>query len=306
MKRAAGAVGSRFDYVTVGHVTIDVLADGTRRPGGSAFYSAVQAARLGARTAILTRGVPAEIEAALEPYLGEFELLVEPAHRTTRLATTWAGPIRNQRVLAWAGQVSAVEVDAALLHLAPVAQEIAAEWREASADFIGLTPQGLARAWGGEGGQMRLAPAEEDARELALRCDALVLSEDELASCAALFDAAVGTGASVAITAGASPTKLFAHGLAVELDVLDIGEAIDDLGAGDVFAAAFFIALAEGQGPASAAAFAHAAAALRVSGRGAQAIAARAAIDERARVDSREAESRRAERGRTGRGRADP
>ena len=36
-------------YVTVGHVTIDVLPDGERRPGGTAFYSALQAARLGLR-----------------------------------------------------------------------------------------------------------------------------------------------------------------------------------------------------------------------------------------------------------------
>ena len=41
----------RFDYTTVGHVTADVLGDGSRRPGGSAFYSALQAARLGQRDA---------------------------------------------------------------------------------------------------------------------------------------------------------------------------------------------------------------------------------------------------------------
>ena len=41
-----GGFGLR-SYVAVGHVTIDVLADGRRRPGGTALYSALQAARLG-------------------------------------------------------------------------------------------------------------------------------------------------------------------------------------------------------------------------------------------------------------------
>ena len=48
----------RFDYATVGHVTVDVLPDGSRRAGGAAFYSALQAARLGLRTLVITRGRP--------------------------------------------------------------------------------------------------------------------------------------------------------------------------------------------------------------------------------------------------------
>ena len=65
----------RFDYTTVGHVTVDVMADGSRRPGGSAFYSALQAARLGLRARVITRGVaPSEIEELLGALRGELEL----------------------------------------------------------------------------------------------------------------------------------------------------------------------------------------------------------------------------------------
>ena len=51
-RRLHGQLAStRYDYVTVGHVTRDVIEDragGTvSQPGGSAFYSALQAARLG-------------------------------------------------------------------------------------------------------------------------------------------------------------------------------------------------------------------------------------------------------------------
>ena len=55
----------------------------------------------------------------------------------------------------------------------------------------------------------------------------------------------------------------------------------DDLGAGDVFAAAFFVALSEARSPLEAARFANAAAAVRMSGTGAGAIGDRSAIERR-------------------------
>src|ERR1019366_412425 len=111
----------QFDYTAVGHVTVDVLADGTRRPGGSAFYSALQAAPLGRRTLILTQGVPGEIEQMLEPYRDELELRVLPARRTTTFEPSGWGPTGAQHVLAWAGPIERdLKLDTAILHLAPV------------------------------------------------------------------------------------------------------------------------------------------------------------------------------------------
>lgn len=280
-----------FDYTTVGHVTVDVLADGSRRPGGSAFYSALQAARLGRRTLIITQGSPGEIERLIEPYRGEVELQVLPAPGTTTLATSvqlampshGAGEQRTQRVLAWAGEIAEVTLDTAILHLAPVARETPRAW-SGRADFVGLTPQGLARVWGegDEHREMRSAPPDTGA--LAGSCDALVLSEHERASCAELTAAAREAGAVVAITAGAQPTSILTVD---EREVLvatpEIADPREDLGAGDVFAAAFFIALAEGQSPIRAAAFATAAAAVRVSGVGADAIGDRSAVEARLR-----------------------
>jgi len=119
-----------FDYTTVGHVTIDVLDDGSRQAGGTAFYSALQAARLGLRTLILTRGRAEEIEALIEPFRGELELRILPASHTTTLQTTGSGSHRSQRVLAWAGPIAEeLELDTSILHLAPVARESPGRWR---------------------------------------------------------------------------------------------------------------------------------------------------------------------------------
>ncbi len=257
---------SGFDYVTVGHVTVDVLEDGTRRPGGGAFYSALQAARLGQRTLILTKGNPAEVQELLAPHREEFELRVLPAEHTTTLLTSGTGKERRQRVLAWAGPiVEPLEVDTAILHLAAVARETPTRW-SGHADFVGLTPQGLLREWGKDG-EVALTPP--DPQMLPQRFDALVLSERERDSCKELL---AGPGI-VAVTAGSEPTELrLANGTIERVAVAARGQPRDDLGAGDVFAAAFFIALREGRPPAEAAAYGHAAAAVRLAGVGARAV----------------------------------
>ncbi len=279
----------RFDYVTVGHVTVDVLADlgsadsrdpeaeGLRQPGGGAFYSALQAARLGLRALILTRGVPREIEELLEPYRTELHVRIEPAESTTTLHTRGSGGARHQRLLAWAGPIAApLELDAGILHLAPVARETPSAW-SGRADFVGLTPQGLVRTWGAHG---EIARAALDRALLPARCDAAVLSAGELASCTELLPEA--RGPVVAVTSGARPTTIhIAGGAPLRVPVTRIADPRDDLGAGDVFAGAFFVALHEGLTPAAAGAFANTAAAVRIVGAGPGAIGDRRAVQAR-------------------------
>jgi hypothetical protein len=290
----------RYDYTAVGHVTADVLADGSIHPGGSAFYSALQAARLGRRALIITRGVESEIAELLAPYLHELALEIYPAQHTTTLETSGQGADRRQRLLAWAGPIGhATALDTSILHLAPVARETASQWR-GRADFIGLTPQGLVRSWerlGAAISHVELAPGQ-----LPRRCDAIVFGLAERGSCAWLIEdlergpgpqraaraghggaaAAGARGAVLAVTGGADATALHIRGeRTLEIQVPHIEHFVDDLGAGDVFAAAFFIALQEERPPAEAAAFANAAAAVRIGGAGPGAVGERGAIETR-------------------------
>jgi hypothetical protein len=291
--------------VTVGHVTVDAIAaDGSRRPGGGAFYSALQAARLGLRALILTQGSVPEIQALLEPYRrDELELRVHPAPATTTLRTSWANGKRSQRVLAWAGPITAtISVDTSILHFAPVARETSAAWR-GHADFVGLTPQGLARAWdraGGANGEQAGGETEDDEMGrkivsaslpsdrgsldalLPRGCKAVVVSEQERTACAPLLTAAARNGAVIAVTAGAGATSVqLPGGEVTRVQTPPVAEPRDDLGAGDVFAAAFFVALHEGLSPERAASFGNAAAAIRIEGSGADAIGDRSAIEAR-------------------------
>jgi sugar/nucleoside kinase (ribokinase family) len=273
---------AQFDYTTVGHVTADVTADGSLRPGGSAFYSALQAARLGKRALIVTQGKRREIEELLEPFRSEVELEILPAGQTTTLQTCVSDGLRRQRVLRWAGPIADdLPVRTAILHLAPVARETPRRW-QGRAQFVGLTPQGLVREWDEESGDIVLAPAPAAASELASVCDAMVMSNDERMSCATLIARAREAGAVVAVTAGASPTAVLAPGRrAAQVAVPAVEDPKDDVGAGDVFAAAFFVMLEQGRPPAFAAAFANAAAAVRMAGEGARAVGETSAIEAR-------------------------
>ncbi len=273
-----------FDYTAVGHVTIDVLADGTRQPGGAAFYSALQAARLGSSAQIVTQGVPTEIEELLEPYRGELELRILPAPATTTLATSGTGTRRSQRMLAWAGPIAAqLPLDTAILHLAPVAREIL-PGRRAHSGFVGLTPQGLARRWPGPDGEIRLSALQPESATLGAQADAVVISELERASCEALIAAARARGAIVVITDGEHPsTIMHGRGSPSSCAVPPLTEPVEDLGAGDVFAAALFVAVVEGVTAEAAVSFATAAAAVRMGARGAAAIGERSAIEARLR-----------------------
>jgi hypothetical protein len=309
---------SHFDYVAVGHVTRDVIEDragGTvSQAGGGAFYSGLQAARLGLHTLVLTQGVPHEIHGLLEPFSDEFDLRVIPAKHTTTLSTRGSGAQRLQRLLAWAGPiVEPLTLDTRILHLAPVARETPTTWQGHSR-FVGLTPQGLVRRWG-RGEQLPLvqldadslldnvplttgaheallgdiSPVELDPQTLPEHFSAAVISEDERESCHALFTVARRGGAYVAVTAGARSTTVHlpipAAGSVVQTEVPPLVEARDDLGAGDVFAAAFFVALSEGCDPLEAATFGNGAAALRIAGVGPGAIATRARIEATESID---------------------
>jgi sugar/nucleoside kinase (ribokinase family) len=263
-------------------VTVDVMAGGERRPGGTALYGALQAARLGLHATIVTRGCEREIGAMLAPFEAELELIVQPAEATTTLATAGAGEERCQRLQSWAGPIALDRLpQAEILHLAPVAAELAGR-AQGRWPFVGLTPQGLARRWERPGGEIVMQAPDPDLVAIAGRCDAIVLSEQERAPCAALLERAIAAGTTVAVTAGPGSTELLAAGGQTwELPVEPLADPVEDLGAGDVYAAAFFVRLAAGDGPLAAARIGHAAAALRMLGVGAAAIATAAEIEAR-------------------------
>src|SRR5699024_1212589 len=72
------------DYLLIGHITADLLTDGSVQLGGTALYSGLAAAHMGANVAILTRGRYGETVAGmdvpgLEEYADRLQIVVQDA-----------------------------------------------------------------------------------------------------------------------------------------------------------------------------------------------------------------------------------
>jgi sugar/nucleoside kinase (ribokinase family) len=261
-----------YDYLAVGHVTVDIMPDGSPQAGGTVLYGALQAARMGLQALVVTRGVPGEVRELLSPFASEFDLDVQPAAETTTLQTSVVDGVRRQRVLAWAGEMRELDLPRSrVLHLAPVAAELSG-LVQAQTDLVGLTPQGLVRYWPSPGGEIEMRAPSAGRSLVASGCSALVISEQERRVCAAMTEATLAGGGVVAITAAHRPTELLTARGTLSVPVQEITEPVDDMGAGDVWASAFFVELAGGADPAAAARTAAAAAALRVQGSGPAAV----------------------------------
>jgi sugar/nucleoside kinase (ribokinase family) len=268
--RVVAGDGARVEaeYVAVGHVTTDVAEDGAETPGGTALFSALYAARAGLATAIVTRGDPAALRAALDGFADDVDVWVQPAEHGSRLLTVHDDAGRRQQLLAWAGPIEPVALAAGVVHLGPVARELDGRWMTRGGERKqGLTPQGLVRRWG-ETGWMGHADEPDDAAGSA---DVIVVSEVEAPFCPQLLASARARGAVVVVTRGARPATVSAPDFSGDVPART-SEGGNDLGAGDVFTAALLLELDRGAGTEDAMRFAHAAAARHFGGSGADAV----------------------------------
>ncbi len=274
-----------YDYIVLGHLTVDVRAEtGARAPGGSVLYSGLQAARLGLRTLIITAGDRDEIERLLAPYRDELDVIVQPRPDTTTFVTSGIGDTRRQQLVAWAGELTDPgELEAAIVHVAPVARETG-PFAAVPGAFVGVTPQGLIRRWDDSGEPFHVAL---DSRRLPLRYDAIVLDQLESTFAAAIVATDARAGVVVAVTAADDGVELQLADGNVSLPALRPAAMAEDLGAGDVFATALFVALHDGVEPVAAANFGQAAACLRLGDVGPAAVPDRAAIEARLLAEPR-------------------
>lgn len=266
------------EYLVIGHICADLMPDGTAVLGGTALYSALTAARLGWRVGVLTRGaygttVDGIAIPSLEPYAGEISIIVQDAESPTMFVNEYSAGRRTQHLPKWAGPIDLRGLpphwrNARLIHLGPIAQEI--DQRQTGALtplFLGCTPQGWMRDWPrATGGRvklhhLRLVP------ELGGRLDAIVVSDEEISLARDSVDQ-IGSRRLGVITKGEDGARVIYGGAHADLPGFKV-DTVDLTGAGDVFAAAFFIRGTDRTVSAvTAAGFANAVAALSLRGIG--------------------------------------
>ncbi len=269
-------------FLVVGHVTRDLLVDGTYRLGGTALYAAVTAARLGYRPAVYTAAGPDLDLTPLHRAAGGVEIICLPAPTTTTFANRYGGGHRQQLLLARAAPLSPDALPAAwkqipCVLLGPVAQEILPAWQDCFPRATrGACLQGWLRDWDGAG-RVRFGDWDGAAQWLP-RLAAAFLSVEDLGERPDLAAQYAADCPLLLLTAGPQGATLFQGGRPQTVAAFPAQE-VDPTGAGDVFAAAFLLRYSEGAAPAAAARFAAAAAALSVQGPGVAAIPDRPAVE---------------------------
>jgi len=263
------------EYLSIGHITRDLLPGGGSAAGGTALYTAITADRLGMRAAILTAA------AHLPEHLPAGVSVVSAAtDQTSTFENRYTPAGRQQWLHAEAPPIQITDIPAPwlhtpLIHLGPVLQECSLEMLSAFPNArVIATPQGWMRRW------ERPLPARinylpwQPAPALLQRLSAVVLSIEDVAGDEAIPQGYAQHCPLVALTRGAQGATLFINGQPHAIPARASVER-DPTGAGDVFAAAFLIRLHETDDPIAAATFAAIIAGTSVEGPGISAIPTR-------------------------------
>ena len=235
------------DYLVIGHVAHDLAPEGSRL-GGTAAYSALTARALGVRVGIVTASGP---ETSLAPLEGIPVVSIESPQSTT-FENIYTGHGRIQYLRAQATRIDLNRVPepwrrAPIIHLGPIANEMDAMLPDGfSPTLLGLTPQGWMRQWDSDG---RVSRGEWGSQDAALaRAGAVVISREDVNGDDELIEHMAHQTRVLAVTEGPAGAVLYWNGDRRRFRAPEVPE-VDPTGAGDIFAAAFFIRLLSTRDP---------------------------------------------------------
>jgi len=251
------------DYLIIGHVSKDFTADGPIL-GGTATYSSLTAQALGKRAAIVTSVGP---DLDLTP-LTEVSVHIVPSQDSTIFANEYLPEGRLQSIRTTAAQLTSADIpdkwrDVPIVHIAPIANEIDYSIVDIFPQaLICMTPQGWLRRRG-HSGKIWLENWDIIQDQIS-RASVVVFSNEDLQGNEDAIDQISRDCEILAITDGSRGVRIFWADEWRQIPA-PAAEEIDPTGAGDIFAAAFFIFLNDGHSPWAAARLANHLAAFSVS-----------------------------------------
>ena len=247
----------KIDYLAIGHFSKDLLPEGDAYLlGGTAAYAALTAHALGLRVGILTSFPTEELDSLNIP--ADIQIVNIPAEKATTLDNIETPAGRTQCIHAYAAQIDFGQIPEAwrktpIIHLGPIVQEMQSTLPAGfSPSLLGLTPQGWMRSWETDG---NISPSKWSEAEASLQqAGTAVLSIEDVQEDEELIEEYSLNSRILAITEGAEGVRLYWNGDLRRFRPPTV-EVFDTTGAGDIFAAAFFIRLYQTRDPWEAARF---------------------------------------------------
>ncbi len=234
--------GTPVHYLAIGHVAKDLTPEGPRL-GGTVSFSALTARALDYSPGVVT-ACSADLD--LSPLDG-IPLAATASSDSTTYENVY-GPlgrqqfIRGQAAPLTAASIPPAWLNARVIHLAPLAHELSPSLLPELGDaFVGVTPQGWLRQWD-SAGRVRAAVDEwAGAAEVLSRANAVVLSLDDIGRDWAVAERWAKLATVLVVTEGAAGCTVFGRGQGARQFQAPLQDEVDPTGAGDVFAAAFFV-----------------------------------------------------------------
>ncbi len=245
-----------IDYLVIGHLTRD-LTPGGPRLGGTATYSALTARAMGLRVGVLT----ACADCLPTPELEKEGIRVVGirSDETTTFENIPMPEGRVQYVHSVASNITLSMVPDAwlstpIIHLGPVANEVDPTLARAFTNsFVGLTPQGWMRTWDTDG--LVSYTDWPEASFVLQSASAAVISIHDVHGDENIIEEMSSSIRVLAVTEGPHGARLYWNGDLRRFLPPEVTE-IEPTGAGDIFAAAFFVRLQATRDPWEAARFA--------------------------------------------------
>jgi 1D-myo-inositol 3-kinase len=264
----------------VGHVCQDILADGGLDLGGSVSYAATTAYRLGYRVGVVTSAGPDLEMAQAFPYA---QIACCPSSATTVFENIYSDGTRKQILHGRAEVITCDEIppawrEAPMVYLGTIDQEIDASVFDCFPDHVlmGVMPQGFFRRWDDEG---QVFFTEWNPSEAVLRrINVLVMSELDVPDPERLGRDWGRFTEIVVVTRAERGATVYRSGEPRDFPARP-SRQVDPTGAGDVFAAAFLIRLAETGDPWLSAGFANVVASFSIEKAGIAGIPEREQVD---------------------------
>ncbi|HSB66355.1 MAG TPA: PfkB family carbohydrate kinase [Anaerolineales bacterium] len=259
------------NYLVIGHLTYDLLPNGSRL-GGTVSYAGLTAHALGLKVGIVTSW---GCELPLQGELKHIPIINYPTEHSTTFENIYTDQGRIQIVHTVAPRLDYHMIpepwrEAPIVHLGPVAQEVEPGLvRHFSNSLVGVTPQGWLRTWD-EKGHVHASEWPEASFTLQ-QCGAAVFSVEDVLNDESRIEEMASASRILVVTEGAAGARVYWNGDVRRFRPPQV-EEVDATGAGDIFAAAFFIRLYLTRDPWESARFANQVASTSVTRRGLEGI----------------------------------